>query len=65
MLIKYEDVANTFSENIHKSNFWAFSWMSHYFEHDHIYVCNVCVWCVCVCVYIYIYNIYIYIYIYI
>ena len=31
MLIKYEDVANIFNENIHKSHFWAFSWMSHNF----------------------------------
>ena len=31
MLIKYEDVVNIFNENIRKSQFWAFYWMSHYF----------------------------------
>ena len=31
MLIKYEDVANIFNENIQKSHFWVFSGMSHYF----------------------------------
>ena len=31
MLIKYESVANIFNENLHKSQFWAFSSMSHYF----------------------------------
>ena len=31
VLIKYEGVANIFNEDIHKSHFWAFSSMSHYF----------------------------------
>ena len=34
MLIKYEGVVNIFNENIHKSHFWAFSWMCYtIFEH--------------------------------
>ena len=32
MLIKYEGVVNIFNENIRKTHFWAFSWMSHYFR---------------------------------
>ena len=38
MLIKYEGVVKIFNKNINWSNFWTFSWMSHYFwTWTHIY----------------------------